>query len=212
MKKLSRERIRPIRDEVYERLRKAIIQGAYKPGDKLQEEQLAEQLGISRTPVREALRKLEMEKLVLHSPHRGTIVSDVSVDEVEDLYHLRELAETIITKRAAMNATPADISRLRSILAKGETYTDPDDILDGVEAFNNALFELACADSLVDIERRIRLTLQRVTTSNHLDPERRKSANAEHHRIVDAMAARDMERIEACIREHLSHSPRALRK
>jgi DNA-binding GntR family transcriptional regulator len=167
MKKLSMERLRPIRDEVYHIVRNDIIRGVYKPGDRLQEEQLAEQLGTSRTPVREALRKLEVERFVSYTPHRGTVVTAVSIDEVEELYQVRMMLEAFIAKRAAINSTHDDIRKLRKALSNCEKCTEPDDILDSVEEFNRVFFETAKCDSLVDINRRVREILQRVLVSNH---------------------------------------------
>lgn len=208
MQKVSSERMRPIRDVVYQSIRQAIIRGAYKPGDKLQEEILAEELGVSRTPVREALRKLEVERFVDYYPHRGTVVSEVSTDEVDELYQVRQMLEVFIIRKAAKNAKPKDILGLRHILAQGELCMEPDDILDSVEMFNNAIFELSGSESLVDLNRKIREILQRVVTSNHLNPDRRKQAHDEHMKIVDALEANDAHLAEKYTIEHLKHSPR----
>ena len=212
LEKLTRARLRPIRDEVYLQIRKAIIRGTFKPGDKLQEEDLAEMLGTSRTPIREALRKLEVENLVIYYPHRGTVVSDVAVDEVEELYQVRTLIETFIAKRAALNATAEDIAQLRKILEDGRNCTDPEEILSNVELFNNTLFEISRADALVDLNRRIRYTLQRVLVNNHLNPERREQAYQEHCRIVDALEAHDSDLAQRYTLEHLTSSPKKLKK
>lgn len=208
MKKLSKERLRPIRDEVYHIIRKDIIHGVYKPGDRLQEEQLAEQLGTSRTPVREALRKLEVERFVDYTPHKGTVVTDVSSDEVEELYKVRALVESLIVKKAALNATNEDIKKLRKSLEVCEKCTDIDDTLDCVEEFNNILFETANSKFLEDINRRIREILQRVLVSNHMNPERHKIAHEEHKKIVDAIEAHDVDLAERYTIEHLSNAPR----
>lgn len=212
VKKLTAERMRPIRDEVYHRIRQAILRGIYKPGEKLQEEALAEALGTSRTPVREALRKLEVEQFVTYFPHRGTVVSSISSDEVDDLYRVRTMIEVLVTRRAAKMATPEDIRKLRKILAVSELCVEPDEILDSVELFNNTLFEISNAPSLVDINRRIRELLQRVMSSNHLNPERRVEAHREHQLIVDALEANDPDLAEKYTLEHLGNSPRKLKK
>lgn len=208
MMKLSRERLRPIRDEVYHIIRKDILDGVYEPGERLQEEQLADELGTSRTPVREALRKLEVEKFVSYTPHRGTIVSSVSTDEVEELYQIRTMLECYIARRAAINATDEDIKRLRKALKNCENCQGSDDILDAVGEFNNVLFESSKSEHLVDLNRRIREILQRILVSNHLNPERHKIAHKEHLKIVDAIEAHDPDLAEKYTREHLSNSPR----
>lgn len=206
MNKLSAERIRPIRDEVYHRIRTAILRGSYRPGDRLQEETLALELGVSRTPVREALRKLEVERFVIYYPHKGTVVSEVSPDEVDELYQVRLQLEVFIARRAARNATEESIRRLRELHAEAMRRTDPDGILDNVEEFNTAVFELSGAPSLVELNQRVRLTLQRVLAPNYLDAARRKNANREHLRIIEALEARDPDMAERCVREHLAGS------
>lgn len=210
--RLSAERMRPIRDEVYHRIRQAILRGTYKPGEKLQEVALAEELGTSRTPVREALRKLEVEKLVIYYPHRGTVVSELPADELAELHQVRTLLERFIARRAARNATPQDIEKLRTILARAKRGEEPDEILEAVEDFNTALFEISRADHLVDLTRRIRELLQRVLVSNHMDPVRRAEAHEEHQRIVEALAANDPDRAEQCTIEHLRRAPQVMRK
>lgn len=185
--------------------------GIYKPGDRLQEEALANELGTSRMPVREALRKLEVENFVTYYPHRGTVVSDVSVDEINELYEARVLLETFIVRRAARKASPEDVKNLREILVKEELCRDPDDVLDSVEEFNNALFKISGAQNLVDVNQRIRELLQRVLVNNHLNLERRRRAHQEHMLIVDALEAQDPDLAEKYIKDHLLNSTRKLK-
>lgn len=211
MTKISRKRLRPIRDEVYHMLRNDIINGIYQPGERLQEEQLAEAFGTSRTPVREALRKLEVEHFVSYVPHRGTVVSQVSTDDIEDLYEVRKMLEGIIAKRAAVNATDEDIKKLRKALSDCEKYDNSDERLDAIDEFNNILFETAKCDSIVDINKRVREILKRVVVSNHLNPERHKIAHEEHKKIIDAIEARDPNLAEKFAHEHISNSPRKLK-
>lgn len=212
MQKLSRERMRPIRDEVYETIRKAIIRRKYTAGDRLQEEPLAAELGVSRTPVREALRKLEVDGLVTYFPHKGSVVSDVSLDEVEDLYRVRLVLEVLISRRAAERATAEDVVRLLRILDEEQRCEEADDILDAVEKFNAALFAISGAPSLAKLNQTIRETLQQVMISNHLNPARRKQAHSKHLRIVEALAANDPDLAERYTVEHLNHSPRSGKK
>ena len=174
----------------------------------MQEESLAKELGVSRTPVREALRKLEVENFVTYYPHRGTVVSEVPADEIDELYQIRRLLEVFIIRRAATRATSKDTERLRGILEREEECIEPDDILDAVEAFNNTLFQLSGATTLVDINKRIREMLQRTMVSNHLNPERRRQAHEEHLKIVEALEHNDPDLAEQYTIEHLNHSPR----
>lgn len=211
IRKLSEARKRPIRDEVFFQIRKAIIRGDYKPGEKLQEEDLAEQLGTSRTPVREALRKLESEKLVTYYPHRGTVVSEISNDEIDELFAVRALIEVLIARRAAVKATPDDIKKLRAYLEKAECSDDTDLILNSVEAFNEKIFQISGAERLTDLNRRIREYLQRLLISSHTEPRRKAEAAAEHMKIVEALEAGDPDLAEKYTREHMKNAPKIMK-
>ena len=206
IEKIALDRMRPIRDEVYLSLRKAILRGVYAPGQRLQEEQLAKELGTSRTPVREALRKLEVEKIVTHYPHRGTVVSEVLSHELEDLYKIRTVIEMIIAKKAAQNATAEDIDQLISLLEREEASTDPDEIIDAVEDYNDAISKIADCPNIGDISAKVRETLSRMIVSSHLNPQRRPDAQKEHRQIVAAIASGDCELAEKLTQQHLTNA------
>lgn len=206
MDKLSRKRLRPIRDEVYSILRNNIIMGTYKPGDRLQEEKLADDLGISRTPVREALRKLEIDNLVDYYPHKGTVVSEIAVDELEELFLVRIFIEILINKKAAKNASEKEIKELRDLLEKTEECKNSDKILELVNRFNNSVFELSNSEYLVNLNNSVRESIKRVVTSNALDHERRVSICKEHNNIVDAFEAKDEDLIKKYTIEHIQSS------
>jgi DNA-binding GntR family transcriptional regulator len=212
MNKLSASRIRPIRDEVYHILRKEIMTGVYKPGDRLQEESLAEQLGISRTPVREALRKLETERLVDYYPHKGTIVSDISTSESEELFLVRTFIEILINKRAAQNATSKDIDELRKILIETQKHQTADLIIASVERFNVKLFEISKSEYLVDLNYRVREMIKRIVAMNALNPDRRQRILEEHSRIVDAIEKKDEDLIEKYTAAHIQSSYNQFKK
>lgn len=211
VRKLPEARKRTIRDEVFYQIRKAIIRGDYKPGEKMQEEDLAKQLGTSRTPVREALRKLESEKLVTYYPHRGTVVSEVSDDEIDELFAVRTLIETLIARRAAVKAKPGDIKKLREYLEKAESSDNADTALNSIEAFNEKIFQISGAERLADLNRRIREYLQRLLVSNHTEPRRKAEAAAEHLKIVASLEAGDPDLAEKYTKEHLGNTPKTLK-
>lgn len=197
---------RPIRDVVYKHILAGILNGTYKPGERLREETLAEDLGVSSTPVREALRKLEVERFVDYYPRKGTVVSEIPSDEVEELYKVRQLLEVLIIRRGAQKATAKDIARLRKMLESEAACNEPDDVYEVMVQFNNALLELSRADNLIALTKRVRESLNRVFNRNYLDPERRKQAREEHVRIVDALEAHDADMAETLIVEHLHNS------
>jgi len=203
MEKINEDRMIPIRDIVYQSIRKAILRGDYLPGERLMEEQLARELGTSRTPVREALRKLEVDKMVSHSPNKGVVVTETNMDEIEDLYEIRTLVETIIAKHAALKATPEDIKRLTGLLDKEEAATDPDVVSDCIDKYNHAIAEVANCPQISDFGRMIRETLARMIISTHLQPKRRPEAQKEHREIVAAIAAGNSELSQELTRRHI---------
>ena len=103
--------------DAYERLLNAIDSGELAPGSRLLEAQLAERLGVSRTPVREALRRLEAQGLVTHEPHRGVVVAELDYDQLGELYAVREVLEGTAARLAARHASPEEVEVLREMVA-----------------------------------------------------------------------------------------------
>ena len=99
--KLNLDEYKPLRDVVFESLREAILEGKLSPGQRLMEVQLAEQLGVSRTPVREAIRKLELEGLVVMLPRKGAYVADISLKDLVDVLEIRASLEGLISRKNA---------------------------------------------------------------------------------------------------------------
>jgi DNA-binding GntR family transcriptional regulator len=207
MDKISVERMRPIREEVYLVIRRKILYGEFQPGDRLQEEQLAKQFGTSRTPVREALRKLEVEKFVSYYPHHGTVVTEIAADEAEELLEVRIFIESLLLRRVAKNASLEDIRKLREIIDEGENLNDPDAILANVDFFNASLFALGRCEHLQSLNIRIRELLKRVVVSKYLNPQRHTEAVAEHRLILDALEAGDVDLAVTRNANHLKHLP-----
>ena len=107
---------RPLRDVVSDAIRDRIASGAHRPGERLVEDRLADELGVSRNPVREALRALEVEGYVELIPRRGAIVADLSPDVVAEIFEVRSALEALGARLAAERATPAQIRRLERLL------------------------------------------------------------------------------------------------
>lgn len=211
MERINADRMIPIRDVVYQSIRKAILRGDYLPEERLTEEQLANTLGTSRTPVREALRKLEAEKIVSHIPNKGVVVSKINMDEIEDLYEIRTLVEAVIAKRAALNATFEDIKRLTELMDREEATTDPEIISDCVDKYNRIISEIANCPQISDFSKIIRETLSRMLVSTYLQPKRRPEAQKEHREIVAAVAAGDAELAQKLTRQHVKNASRVLK-
>ena len=113
--KLNLDNYKPLRDVVFENLREAILEGKLKPGQRLMEVQLAEQLGVSRTPVREAIRKLELEGLVVMLPRKGAYVANMSLKDIMDVLEVRASLEGLAAYLAAERISDEDIKKLKDI-------------------------------------------------------------------------------------------------
>ena len=126
--KLNLDNYKPLRDVVFENLRSAILEGKLKSGQRLMEVQLAEQLGVSRTPVREAIRKLELEGLVVMLPRKGAYVANISVKDLMDVLEIRASLEGLGASLAAERRTEEDIKNLEEIEEEFEQAVITQDI------------------------------------------------------------------------------------
>jgi DNA-binding GntR family transcriptional regulator len=109
---------RPLSETAYESVRRAIFSGRFRPGDRLLEGELAESLGISRTPLREALQRLEAEGLLTAAPRRGLVVTELERDEIAGLYAVREVLEGLAGRLAAQHASTTEIDAMRELLER----------------------------------------------------------------------------------------------
>lgn len=199
--------------KAYEWLRSAILAGALEPGDRLRESAIAARLRMSRTPVREAFRRLEAEGWLEIIPNAGVRVSEWSISDVEDMFEVRALIETSIAARAALNASEAEIARigelardLTELAATGSRGTADERALKDA-AFHDTLAEAACSRRLARLRRMVvEIPMVRWTFDSFDQTEIRRSA-AHHSEIAAALAARDADWASAAMRSHI-HSAR----
>src|SRR5690606_12292208 len=130
---INLDNYKPLRELVFEVLREAIITGKLRPGERLMEVQLAEELGVSRTPVREAIRKLELEGLVLMIPRRGAYVAEISMKDIADVFEIRAALEGLAAQLAAERCTPEEIENLERSLVQINVSAERGDIHAGIE-------------------------------------------------------------------------------
>jgi DNA-binding GntR family transcriptional regulator len=194
------------RDQVYERLRGAIVSAELEPGRQLSENELAGRLGVSRTPIREALVRLRDDRLVEIVPQLGTFVARISDGAVGNAQFIREALECAAVRLAAERATPADVAGLRAILARQEAVRDARDF-DGFYALDDELHEALCTLSGHGVAwvlaGRANGHLNRVRRLSLPQPDYLEEMVAEHHAVVDAVAANDADAAEAALRHHL---------
>ena len=197
----------------YAEVRAAIVENRYAPGQRLVEQRIAEELGLSRTPVREALRMLEAEGLVLSERNRGAMVRPLSPTEVVDLYGLRIRLESYAVEVATERATEADLSELVAAAdAFGEVRRTVDvDAVEGVRLLHHAnrrfhddVLVAARHHRLAAMLARtvdVPLVFQAFTTFGAAEIER---SDTFHHLIVEAMCRRDSSRAAALMSEHIA--------
>jgi DNA-binding GntR family transcriptional regulator len=186
-------------------IRDAIVEGRLEPGRRLKEDELARELGISRTPVREALRVLQSEDLVVATPNRGAIVRAHGAAELEDLYDVRALLEGHAARRAAERVTAEQIGELRKSCVRFAAVPD-DDLPEVVREnlfFHHAILEFAGSPRLASMVGKV-IKLPLVYNSYRwYSPEQKGISVRYHKRIVDALAAGDADQAELMMREHV---------
>jgi DNA-binding GntR family transcriptional regulator len=194
------------REMAYERIKDALRHADLDPGDVLSEVQLSRLLGISRTPIREALQQLEKEGLVQVIPGRAVTVASRSVKDVLDVLHIRMLLEPEVARLAAENATPQQIDRLQIAMSQMEAsildypaWSKADEVFH--ETMQNACPNHLLGETVVQLRNRVHHLAN--TDSKH-HPARMEACTAEHRQIVDAIAARDAQAAERAMRDHIT--------
>jgi len=189
-----------------ELIRAAIVEGRLQPGQRLKEEELARELGISRTPVREALLFLQAEGLVESEPNRGATVRAYATAEIEDMYELRALLEGHAAHRAATRISEGDLGRLRESNERFGKLRAADDVLDLVRenlVFHNTVLEAAGSERLASMVRKV-IELPLVYKSFYwYSPEQKLISDHYHRELTRALEARDAERAELIMKEHV---------
>lgn len=201
------------RVQVYAALREAIVRAELEPGRQLSENELAARLGVSRTPIREALVRLRDERLVEIVPQLGTFVTRISSPAVADAQFIREALECACVRRAAELATEDDVAALEDILRAQERARDADDFdafygLD--DAFHHALCDLSEHRAVWPVSQRARSHLNRVRRLSMPMPSYLALMIEQHHQVVSAVADHDCDGAEALLRDHLRNVLQAL--
>lgn len=196
-------------DSVHATLREAIVSGVMRPGDRLSEEPLAEQLGVSRTPVREAVLRLETEQLVVRIPRRGLVVRGIESHEMTEIYMMRVAIDGLAANLAAQKATPVGVAKLRwlNTQMKQAAETGGVDLISECNiAFHEAVCEIAGNRMLAGFVDQVHGWVRRCEPNPFAHAGRGREGAGEHDRIVDAIEAGDGARAEALTRDHMRRS------
>ena len=196
----------PLREVVYEALRKAILKENLKPGERLMENTIALKMGVSRTPVREAIRMLSDEGLVLLIPRRGAQVAQISRQELMDVLEIRESLEILATSLACGRITEEQKKILEKTAeefrtSKGRPITE---IAEADVAFHEAIYKASGNKRLVSILNNLREQMYRFRLEYLKHGEGiHEDLVKEHTQILEAICARNVEKATECIKEHI---------
>ncbi|NSW89240.1 MAG: GntR family transcriptional regulator [Firmicutes bacterium] len=200
----------PLGARVFKRLQNDIINGKYQPGDYLVETKLSKELGVSRTPIREALKQLELEGLVKSIPGKGVVVQGISNKDIEDIYTIRMMIEGLAARWAAENITQEELEELKEILELEEFYTlkgrNTSNLLKLDSRFHDILFRASKSRPLMYILSTFHHYAQRARGASLEIPGRSQKTFEEHKAIFQALAAREPELAERLTTEHVKNA------
>lgn len=195
-----------LRDQVFQTLRNDILSGKYQPGDEIVESTIGKKLGVSRTPVREAIRQLQLEGLVELIPNKGTIIKGISIKDVRDIYQIRSKLEGLCAAWAARYRTEEELEKLEETVflskyhAQKEHY---DQVFELDSRFHEILYEAShsniLAHTLVDYHQYVQRA-RKLTIANRI---RSKSSNEEHENILEAVREQDEKKAEELATQHI---------
>ena len=198
----------PLRDVVFNTLRQAILKGELAPGERLMEIQLAERLGVSRTPICEAIRKLELEGLVLMIPRKGAEVAKISEKSLRDVLEVRRSLEELAIELACQRMTPEDIVQLekkqeefQAAITKGKVM----EIAETDEAYHDVIYKGTCNDRLIQMINNLREQMYRYRLEYIKDENKRPILLVEHENILRAVKQRKTEEAKEAMREHIDN-------
>ncbi len=205
--------MKPTRREValtpFEILIAAIENGELLPGDRLQETRLAEQFGLSRTPIREALHRLETLGLAEPGPQRGLTIVQITYERQRQLFAVREGLEKLAMELAVASASDAEISLLQDMVNAERELSDSKALHDHNRLFHRQIYRATHNPYLNEMLANLRIHLSLLPGTTYAMPERVEEARREHQAIVDALARRDRQAAQEAACQHIRHGYRA---
>lgn len=204
----------PLRDVVFNTLREAILKGEFQPGERLMEKQLAEKMGVSRTPIREAIRKLELEGLVMMVPRKGAEVAQITEKDLKDVLEVRATLEALAVRLACDKMTDEDMKRMSEVNAAFKVVAMSKDV-DGVIAkdieFHDVIFQSTKNDKLIQIINNLREQIYRFRVEYILKMGDYSPLVKEHDEIVNAIRNRNVKEAQALAEKHIENQEKSVR-
>lgn len=195
-----------LREKVFKTIRQSILEGEYKQGDVIREAVIAKALNVSRTPVREAIRQLELEGLVHSIPNKETIVSGVTQEDVQDIFMVRGRLEGLAGRLAAERITEEELGKLKEILELTEFYISKNDIsrIDTLDhSFHDIIYDATKSKILKHVLSDFHSYVQQTRKESIAIPGRPKRLLEEHTAIFEALSKRDAQKAEEIVNAHV---------
>ncbi len=204
-----------LRNKVFSQIQNDILNGHYEPGESLIEKKLSDELGVSRTPIREALRQLELEGLVSSIPNKGVIVKGVSTQDIRDIYSIRMLIEGLAVRWATEKITEREIAELKEAVELEEFYTAKNDnshLLKFDTRFHDIIYKACKSRMLMHTLSTFHHYVQKAREVSMSSPERAREVLVEHKAILQAIYDRNADKAEQLTIEHIKNASSSLIK
>lgn len=206
--------VEKLADQIYNVLKESILKRVFTPGQRLDLTELEEQLGVSRTPIKEALNHLEVEGLVHIEPRRGTFVARFSLNDVQEYFEIRQLIETYAARRLLERATNQELARLERLVQEMEALYDPETgsfcdnerVLDKDRELHMLLVKLSGNQKLLELYENLKVHTQVAFANYGIKNWREKETIQEHRLIYEAIRDRNPSQLVQALTEHLQAS------
>ncbi|WP_323664659.1 GntR family transcriptional regulator [Pectobacterium carotovorum] len=193
----------------FEILINAIEKGELLPGERLQETRLAQQFGLSRTPIREALHRLEALGLVEPGPQRGLMIAQISYERLRQLFAVREGLERLAMELAVASASAEELELLQDMVEMEKTLTDSRKLHDHNRLFHRQIYRATHNPYLNEMLENLRIHLSLLRGTTYESTERTEEARREHQAIVEALVRRDKDAAQEAACQHIRNGYRA---
>ena len=213
--KLNFDEYIPLRDIVFKSLSEAIILGDLKPGERLMETKLADELGVSRTPVREAIRKLELEGLVVMTPRKGAEVADINLQDLKEVLEIRKALETLAVQLACKNASEEDVQKLKdanNAILKAVKAKDVDLIMENDLKFHDVILAVAGSKRLEKILDQLRAHIFRYRHAYIVAMDAKETIVDEHNKIIKCIKDKNTRSARKEVEHHIESQEKFIRE
>lgn len=213
LKQIPLDSYKPLRDVVVENIRQAIISGQFPAGMRLMELQLAEEMGVSRTPVREAIRKMELEGLVVMIPRRGAYVANISIKDINEVYQVRTALDVLAAGLAADKITEEEAAEMQRLIDEDKALVEARNypkIIENDTAFHDIIYRASGNKRCMDIISNLREQITAIRGRSMPYPGRLEIMLVEHQTIADSIAKHNAKKAQEAVRVHMENAERTL--